>query len=64
MLFIAFLIIATLLCYMLLIRIDMIKNLIDADEEEKGATIGCAILCILMVVSVIGSFILSIILND
>lgn len=61
--FLAFLIIATLLGYMLLIRIDMIKNLIDADEE-KGATIGCAILCILMVVTVIGSFIFSIILNN
>ena len=52
------------MCYKLLIRIDMIKNLIDADKEEKGATIGCAILCILMVVAVIGSFIFSIILND
>lgn len=61
--FIAFLIIATLLGYMLLTRIDMIKKLIDADEE-KGATIGCEILCILMVVTVIGSFIFSIILND
>lgn len=63
MLFIAFLIIATFLGYMLLTRIDLIKNLIDADEE-KGATIGCAILCILMVVTIIGSFIFSIILND
>ena len=61
--FLAFLIIATLLGYMLLTRIDMIKNIIDTDEE-KGATIGCAILCILMVVTVIGSFIFSIILND
>ena len=61
--FIAFLIIATLLGYMLLTRIDMIKNLIDTDEE-KGATIGCAILCILMVVTVVGSFIFSIILTD
>ena len=61
--FIAFLIIATLLGYMFLTRIDMIKNLINTDEE-KGATIGCAILCILMVVTVIGSFIFSIILND
>ena len=61
--FLAFLIIATLLGYMLLTRIDMIKNIIDTDEE-KGATIGCAILCILMVVAVIGSFIFSIILND
>ena len=61
--FLAFLIIATLLGYMFLTRIDMIKNLINTDEE-KGATIGCAILCILMVVTVIGSFIFSIILND
>ena len=58
--FIAFLIIATLLGYMLLTRIDLIKNLINTDEE-KGATIGCAILCILMVFAVIGSFIFSIV---
>ena len=63
MLFIAFLIIATLLSYMLLTRIDMIKNIINTDEE-KGATIGCAILCILMVFAVVGSFMFSIILND
>lgn len=49
--------------YKLLTRIDLIKNLIDADEE-KGATIGCAIWCILLAFSVIGSFIASIIIND
>ena len=40
--FVAFLIIATLLSYMLLIRIDMIKNLINTEED-----IGCAIMCIM-----------------
>ncbi len=57
--FVAFLIIATLLSYMLLIRIDMIKNLINTEED-----IGCAIMCILLVVTVIGSIIFSIIFND
>lgn len=60
---IALLIIVTFLGYMLLSRIDLIKNIIN-NSEEKEATIGCAIWCILLAFSVIGSFIASIIIND
>ncbi len=48
--------------YMLLTRIDLIKDIINK-SEEKEATIGCAIWCILLAFSVIGSFIASIIIN-
>lgn len=59
---IALLIIVTFLGYMLLTRIDLIKDIINK-SEEKEATIGCAIWCILLAFSVIGSFIASIIIN-